>query len=53
MSDIIIYGVSGGILKQYIEKIERLEQEKSDLISEIKSAYTEAKSDDLEPKVMK
>ena len=53
MSDIIIDGVSGNILKQYIERIERLEQEKYDLISQIKDIYAEAKSDGLEPKVMK
>jgi len=53
MSKIMIDGVSGDILKQYIERIERLEQEKFDISSQIKDVYSEAKSDGLEPKIMK
>lgn len=53
MAQVVMNGVSGNILKQYIERIERLEQEKNDIITQIKDIYGEAKSDGLEPKIMR
>ena len=53
MTNVMVDGVSGDILRQYIERIERLEIEKAELASQIKDIYAEAKSDGLEPKVMK
>lgn len=40
-------------LKALIERIERLEQEKSDLASDIRDVYAEAKSTGFEPKVIR
>jgi uncharacterized protein (UPF0335 family) len=40
-------------LKSLIERIERLEEEKSEMASDIRDVYAEAKSAGFEPKVMK
>ena len=53
MTNVMVDGVSGDILRQYIERIERLEIEKAELASQIKDIYAEAKSDGFEPKIMK
>ena len=37
-------GVAGERLKSFIERVERMEQEKSDLAEDIKEIYAEAKS---------
>lgn len=46
-------GVSGQQLRQYIEKIERLEQEKADIADNIRDAFAEAKANGFDPKIMK
>ena len=46
-------GVQGDVLKQYISKIERLEQEKAEIQDYIKDAFAEAKSNGFDPKIMK
>lgn len=48
-----VFGVSTDILKQYIEKIERLEQEKIEVATHIRDTYADAKSNGYEPKVMR
>lgn len=48
-----VYGVAGDLLKQSIDKIERLETEKAEIATLIKDAFAEAKIAGLEPKVMK
>lgn len=48
-----VYGVAGDLLKQYLEKIERLDQEKVEILGHIKDAFAEAKSAGFEPKIMK
>jgi uncharacterized protein (UPF0335 family) len=48
-----VYGIAGDLLKQIIEKIERLEHEKSEIATHIKDVYAEAKSSGLEPKIIK
>jgi len=46
-------GVAGGQLKSFIERIERLEEEKRALGEDIKEVYAEAKGTGFEPKVMR
>lgn len=46
-------GIEGDVLKQYISKIERLEQEKSEIQDHIKDTYADAKSNGFDPKIMK
>ncbi|MCE2992894.1 MAG: DUF2312 domain-containing protein [Candidatus Jidaibacter sp.] len=48
-----VYGISGDLLKQYIEKIERLEMEKAEVAENIRDAFAEAKGAGFEPKIMK
>lgn len=40
-------------LRQYIERVERLEDEKRSLMADIKDVYAEAKSTGFEPKIMR
>ena len=40
-------------LTQFIERIERLEEEKRALMADIKDVYTEAKVTGFEPKIMR
>lgn len=40
-------------LVQYIERIERLEEEKANLMDDIKEVYAEAKGGGFDPKIMK
>lgn len=46
-------GVSGNQLRQYIERIERLEEEKANLLTDIREVYGEAKSNGFDPKIMR
>jgi len=46
-------GVAGDRLKQYIERIERLEEEKAGLAEDIRDVYAEAKSAGFESKIMR
>lgn len=48
-----VYGISGDLLKQYIEKIERLEMERAEVAEHIREAFAEAKGAGFEPKIMK
>ena len=40
-------------LSQFIERIERLEEEKRALMADIKDVYSEAKATGFEPKIMR
>ena len=40
-------------LKIFIERIERLEEEKSDILADIKEVYSEAKGLGYDPKIMR
>lgn len=40
-------------LRQYIERVERLEDEKRSLMADIKDVYAEAKGTGFEPKIMR
>lgn len=45
--------ISGNRLKSFIERVERLEEEKKALAEDIKDVYSEAKGTGFEPKVMR
>lgn len=40
-------------LRQFIERIERLEEEKKNIAEDIKEVFNEAKSSGFEPKIMR
>ena len=46
-------GIAGAQLKSFIERIERLEDEKRALGEDIKEVYAEAKGGGFEPKIMR
>jgi uncharacterized protein (UPF0335 family) len=46
-------GIAGAQLKSFIERIERLEEEKRALGEDIKEVYAEAKGTGFEPKIMR
>ncbi|CAI8405751.1 MAG: Uncharacterised protein [SAR116 cluster bacterium MED-G04] len=41
------------MLRQYVERIEHLEEEKAQLMADIRDVYAEAKGHGLDPKVMR
>ena len=51
----IIPGTGAGAeqLQQFIERIERLDEEKRALMADIKDVYAEAKATGFEPKIMR
>ena len=51
MSD--VSGVAGDQLKSYIERIERLEEEKAALMEDIREVYSEAKGNGFDVKIMR
>lgn len=46
-------GISGERLKSYIERIERLDEEKSALAADIKDVFAEAKGNGFDIKIMR
>lgn len=48
-----VNGVAGDRLKQYLERIERLTEEKQGIADDIKDVYQEAKSAGFDTKIMK
>lgn len=46
-------GIAGDMLTQFIERIEPLESEKSDLATDIREVYSEAKGNGFDPKIMR
>ena len=46
-------GVAGERLRQFIERIERLEEEKAALAGDIREVYAEAKGVGFDPKIMR
>jgi uncharacterized protein (UPF0335 family) len=46
-------GITGDHLEQYIDRIERLEEEKTELGQDIRDLYLEAKGNGFDPKVMR
>ncbi len=45
--------ISGNRLKSFIERVERLEEEKKAMAEDIRDVYAEAKSTGFEPKIMR
>ena len=48
-----VEGVNAGELKTYVEKIERLEEEMSNIRADIREIYKEAKEAGYDPKIMR
>lgn len=48
-----IGGIAGDALKAYIERIERLEEEKAAIAADIREVYAEAKGQGFDPKIMR
>ena len=46
-------GIAGSQLRSYIERIERLEEERAALSADIREVYSEAKGNGFEPKTMR
>ncbi len=46
-------GVSGAQLRSYIERVERLEEEKAGIANDIKEVYAEAKGNGFDVKIMR
>lgn len=46
-------GITPAQLRSYIERIERLEEEKTSLTADIRDVYNEAKANGYDPKVMR
>lgn len=53
MTPLNIAGISGAHLRQFIEKIERLESEKTDIQEAIRETFSEAKAEGFDVKVMR
>lgn len=48
-----VAGITGAHLLQYIERIERLEEEKVELGEQVKEIFQEAKSGGFDPKIIR
>lgn len=46
-------GIAAGQLRSLIERIERLEEEKKVMLTDIKEVYAEAKGNGFDPKIMR
>jgi len=53
MSDSETVGIAAHQLRSFIERIERLEEEKAGIAQDIREVYAEAKSSGFEPKIMR
>jgi uncharacterized protein (UPF0335 family) len=53
MSIVLGSGAGAEQLTQFIERVERLEEEKRALMADIKDVYAEAKATGFEPKIMR
>lgn len=46
-------GIAGERLRSFIQRIERLEEEKKTISDDIREVYSEAKSNGFDPKIMR
>ncbi|MBT3332908.1 MAG: DUF2312 domain-containing protein [Rhodospirillaceae bacterium] len=46
-------GIAADRLRQFIERVERLEEEKAALSADVREVYSEAKSVGFDPKIMR
>ena len=53
MVDVEAGGIAADALKSFIERIERLEEEKKAMADDIKDIYGEAKSTGFDPRIMR
>lgn len=53
MADIEAGGIAADVLRSFIERIERLTEEKKALVDDIKDIYAEAKSTGFDAKIMR
>jgi uncharacterized protein (UPF0335 family) len=53
MAEVFIGNNSAEHLRQFIERIERLESEKKDLMQDVKEVFAEAKGSGFDAKIMK
>ena len=53
MSELNIGGVSGAQLRQFIDRVENLEQEKAELSEQIRDVMAEAKAEGFDTKVLR
>jgi len=47
------HNITAGQLRAYIERIERLEQEKAEIAERVKEVFSEAKANGFDPKIMR
>ena len=52
-SKMAVGGIASDVLKQFIERIENLEQDKKEIAEHVRDLFAEAKSQGFEPKIMK
>ncbi|MEM6683062.1 MAG: DUF2312 domain-containing protein [Pseudomonadota bacterium] len=48
-----VSGVSGQILRSFIERVENLEERKKEIADDIREVFAEAKSAGFDPKIMR
>ncbi len=48
-----VTGITGDQLKSFVERIERLEEEKAGLAEDIREIFAESKSQGYDPKIMR
>ncbi|MFN7710264.1 MAG: DUF2312 domain-containing protein [Holosporales bacterium] len=48
-----VTGIAAGQLRQFIERIERLENDKAEVAADIREVFGEAKSQGFDPKIMR
>jgi len=53
MTEVNKGGIAGEALRGYIERIERLEEEKKGIAEDIKEVYAEAKAVGFDPKIIR
>ena len=53
MTESMIGGISGAELRQYIERIEKLEQEKAELAEQVRDSCAEAKAEGFDIKIIR
>lgn len=53
MSEVTIDGISGTKLKQYVERVENIEQNKSELANQILAIFAEAKAEGFDVKILR
>lgn len=53
MEDVVIGGVSGAQLRQFVERIENLEIEKAELAEQIRDTMAEAKAEGFDVKILR